>query len=417
MNIKSLRRPANGWLGQALIEYHVIGPLMAIGIIIVVGFFGNRLAASYQEITDCVRAAELGTVNDDCATEVADSSNPSDDDTPPSGGDDDTPPMGGGNTPPSGGDDTPPSGGDDTPPSGGDDDTPPMGGGNTPPSGGDDTPPSGGDDGGSEADTSGDPDEDPDILSEDNGSESGDDTSEENDEVNTESVCLPDAAFDTFAAGTILSTQIPNVTISTNNSSNPPMVFDTANPTGGDSDLGTPHQDFGGPGHGDGGAAGQPGENSVALGNVIIISEDGDTSDPDDNGSGGQIIFDYTNPVNVAYIYMLDQDNDGVAATVELFDNNDSIIKTGTVDVPGTGNRSGDNGVYRVDLNTSGVYKIVFNLPGSGAVAAISCTESTVETGSSNSGDSSNTGDSSSDNTETDNSSDTVDNTPSFAVT
>ncbi|MEO1290906.1 MAG: hypothetical protein AAFV93_24480, partial [Chloroflexota bacterium] len=203
MNNKSLRRPANGWLGQALIEYQVLGPLMAITIIIIVGFLGSRLAASYQNITDCVRAAELGTVNDDCATEVADSSNPSDNDTPPTGGD--TPPMGGGNTPPNGGDDTPPSG-DDTPPSGDD----------TPPNGGDDTPPSGGNDnGGSEADTSGDSDEDPDILSED-GDE--DTSSEEDDEVNTESVCLPDAALDTFAAGTILTNKIPNVMISTSNS-------------------------------------------------------------------------------------------------------------------------------------------------------------------------------------------------------
>ncbi|MEO1289506.1 MAG: PKD domain-containing protein, partial [Chloroflexota bacterium] len=180
------------------------------------------------------------------------------------------------------------------------------------------------------------------------------------------------------ASGTILTNQIPNVMISTSNSSQPAMIFDTSNPTGGDDDLGTPHQDFGGPGHGDGGAAGEIGENSIALGNVIIISEDGDSSDPDDNANGGQIIFTFTDPVTVGYIYMLDQDNNGVAATVELYDAGNSVIETGTVVVPSSGDRAGDNGVYRIDFNTSDVYKMVFNLPGSGAVAAISCTETTA---------------------------------------
>ena len=49
------------------------------------------------------------------------------------------------------------------------------------------------------------------------------------------------------------------------------MIFDAANPTGGDSDL-----------------------TQVSHGNVLIISEDGDSSDPDDNGRGGTVVANST---------------------------------------------------------------------------------------------------------------------------
>ncbi|MEO0678283.1 MAG: hypothetical protein AAFZ02_12080, partial [Pseudomonadota bacterium] len=48
------------------------------------------------------------------------------------------------------------------------------------------------------------------------------------------------------------------------------MIFDSANPTGGDHDLETD-----------------------TLGNVLIISEDGDSHDPDDNAGGGIFTFDF----------------------------------------------------------------------------------------------------------------------------
>ena len=48
---------------------------------------------------------------------------------------------------------------------------------------------------------------------------------------------------------------------------NAAVIFDSNNPTGGDTDLGTPHMDFGGPGDRDGGADGAPFENNTALNN------------------------------------------------------------------------------------------------------------------------------------------------------
>ena len=61
------------------------------------------------------------------------------------------------------------------------------------------------------------------------------------------------------------------------------LIFDTAHPTGGDYDLRTP-------GSGSG--------NTSALGNVLIISEDGDESDPDDDENGGTMVFEFALPVS-----------------------------------------------------------------------------------------------------------------------
>ena len=63
---------------------------------------------------------------------------------------------------------------------------------------------------------------------------------------------------------------------------NTAMIFDSAVPSGGDSDLGTPNKTFGGPGIGAGGENMQPYENADALGKILILSEDLDSSDPDD---------------------------------------------------------------------------------------------------------------------------------------
>lgn len=50
-------------------------------------------------------------------------------------------------------------------------------------------------------------------------------------------------------------------------------MFDSAHPTGGDFDLGTPNQDFGGPGIGVGGEAGSPFQNDLAKGNILVVGE------------------------------------------------------------------------------------------------------------------------------------------------
>jgi hypothetical protein len=91
--------------------------------------------------------------------------------------------------------------------------------------------------------------------------------------------------FSGFSAGTIVNSQyIPDFTVSANGNGLPPgnraMIFDTMNPTGGDDDLESPFP-----------AGNDPG----FYGNALIISEDTDSTDPDDHAGGGVISFLFPN--------------------------------------------------------------------------------------------------------------------------
>lgn len=175
-------------------------------------------------------------------------------------------------------------------------------------------------------------------------------------------------------AGTIALNQWASmgITISViNNNGNHPqlgVIFDSGNPTGGDVDLGTPHQDFGGPGIGPGGAQGTPGENAVAKGNLLVIAEndtdnnnDGLIDDPDDEAAGGEMRFEFAGPYYVESLTMVDLDNGNGFIRVHQFN--------GTItdfNIPGLG----DNAVTDVMINLDSVQRMRVILPGSGGVAA-----------------------------------------------
>lgn len=93
----------------------------------------------------------------------------------------------------------------------------------------------------------------------------------------------------------------------------------------------SPHEDFGGPGHGNGGRAGAAGENGQALGNLLIVSEDGDSDDPDYNASGGTIIFTFENPTDIDSVELLDIDDNSERGTVKAFDGNGALIAEATM--------------------------------------------------------------------------------------
>ncbi len=107
--------------------------------------------------------------------------------------------------------------------------------------------------------------------------------------------------FEEFNTGAIVSTITPAIGTGTIDvfgvnpdfpDQNTAMIFDSSNPTGDDFDLGTPNFSFGGPGTSD---VAQP-SNDVALGNVLIISQDLDSSDPDDSWNvGTQYNLDFSN--------------------------------------------------------------------------------------------------------------------------
>ncbi|MEM9219978.1 MAG: pre-peptidase C-terminal domain-containing protein [Cyanobacteria bacterium P01_F01_bin.150] len=128
------------------------------------------------------------------------------------------------------------------------------------------------------------------------------------------------------------------------------MIFDSANPTGGDSDLA-----------------------SLTLGNILIISEDGDSTDPDDNAKGGTLMFDWDGVVNVESLGLLDIEEAGGMVTLY---GADDITVLATVDIPGLG----DNSIQSLDIGTTDVGKMDVLLAGSGAIAEIILSESEAVT-------------------------------------
>ncbi|MEM9219345.1 MAG: PPC domain-containing protein [Cyanobacteria bacterium P01_F01_bin.150] len=145
---------------------------------------------------------------------------------------------------------------------------------------------------------------------------------------------------DGLSAGDVVTDQIDGVTISVAEDLDA-MIFDSANPTGGDKDLA-----------------------SDELGNILIISEDGDSTDPDDNIRGGTLMFDWDGVVSLDSIGLLDIEESG--GFVTLYGADDSTVLT-TVDIPGLAN----NSLQSLSLSTADVGRMDVFLMGSGAIADI----------------------------------------------
>ena len=176
--------------------------------------------------------------------------------------------------------------------------------------------------------------------------------------------------FEAFNTGDIVSeifitdpfenAQVAGITMAFPNS-NAAMIFDSSNPTGNDFDIGTPNEMYGGPGIGSGGAS-----NDVALGKVLILSEDLDASDPDDILEvGASFVFDFSANANVILnaFDILDIEASSNPTIVNLYDYADNLIFSKEVAA------GGDNSKLTVDLErTSGVVFMEIIMNSSGAI-------------------------------------------------
>ena len=142
-----------------------------------------------------------------------------------------------------------------------------------------------------------------------------------------------------LAAGTIVTDQFDGVEFSSSSEFGL-MLFDTNNVTGQDCDL-----------------------SATDLGNVLIISEDGDASDPDDNAAGGTISLELDDLATVNSIGLLDIDEPG--SSITFYDDNSNPIET--VEIENLGN----NSFQEIDFDVSNVASLDIDLTGSGAVTGI----------------------------------------------
>lgn len=159
---------------------------------------------------------------------------------------------------------------------------------------------------------------------------------------------------------------------------NAALIFDSSTPTGGDSDLGTPNETFGGPGIGEGGEVGQPFQNDEALGHLLIVGgdltdadADGLVDDPNDaNVQGNRLILNFSGvpggTVTADAITLVDIELDEPRLQVELYATDGTLMITYTLEAVG------DNGVGTFSLGpTSDVARMEIVLNGSGAIADI----------------------------------------------
>lgn len=136
------------------------------------------------------------------------------------------------------------------------------------------------------------------------------------------------------------------------------ILFDSENPTGGDPDLMTPNPMA-------------PG-NDVPLGFVLIVAEDdidvapadGFVDDPDDEAGGGEIEFAFDQDVTILSTRVLDVDDQEFDELL-FYDGSDQLISSIVVpDMP-------DGSVQLIDVNISGVRRMVLALGGSGAITRL----------------------------------------------
>ena len=182
--------------------------------------------------------------------------------------------------------------------------------------------------------------------------------------------------FEEFGTGAIVSTinqSLGTVLVSGHNpdlgNTNAAIIFDSANPTGGDFDLGTPNQNFGGPGIGEAGGPGSPYSNEVPKGKILIIAEnlldandDDQIDDPDDAdvvGAGLSIDMTDLGGVEIVSLFFIDGETDRPPALIHFFDPADNLITQ--IPVPQVGN----NGVVTLPVGVQNVARMFFNINGS----------------------------------------------------
>lgn len=164
------------------------------------------------------------------------------------------------------------------------------------------------------------------------------------------------------------------------------IVFDSSCPvipdpfsdcSSADRDLGTPNEDFGGPGVGAGGEAGSPYQNDTPLGKILVLAKDkvdtngdGLVDDPDDADTPGFYDFHFDNwgngkGVTVDAVTLMDVEFDEGESPAEV-----TLTRTSGPPVVFTQVDTGNNGVATIDqIGIEDVISMRVNVKGSSGLA------------------------------------------------
>ncbi|QDV05415.1 hypothetical protein Poly30_09120 [Planctomycetes bacterium Poly30] len=147
-----------------------------------------------------------------------------------------------------------------------------------------------------------------------------------------------------------------NMTVSAVSSTNTVAVFDTANPSGGDTDLATPGYGFG---------------NGAALGHVLVMPDalvhtngDGLLENVSDDAAGGVMRFDFAEPYRMCSATILDID-DANFSELRFYIGDTMSLET----IPLT--NLGDNSLQTLTFDKRNVRRFELVLGGSGALARL----------------------------------------------
>ena len=163
--------------------------------------------------------------------------------------------------------------------------------------------------------------------------------------------------FDNLNAGDFVSTQYSGVSFSAQRNGatqglNSAMVFDSGNPTGFDFDLGGPFEN-----------PLESGAENYSPGNILIISEDNDSNDPDDAAQGGMIDIVFDTAVTFLSLNAFDI-NDSESLTINFFDMGGALL----LSFSNNNMTVGDNEFFFLEFGLEAVKRMEVILSGSGAI-------------------------------------------------
>lgn len=192
------------------------------------------------------------------------------------------------------------------------------------------------------------------------------------DTIDFEGLARGEILTQVFGAGGAGPVGVSGVNPACGAGTNAAVVFDTTNPAS-DDDLGSPNETCPEPGPGVGlaGQFGEPNENCVPRGNVLIVHEQcGDlvsspVANPDDADLEGALLeFDFSalGTVTIHDLVLMDVEAEEPNAEVRLFDELDVLIAMIVLEP------TGDNGVVVEPIERDGVARMELVLNGSGSI-------------------------------------------------